>query len=292
MNKVIKKSSKKSKSVKSSKDDVVYRAIFDNILHGIISINEKGIIGSINPAAEKMFGYSASEVIGKNINRLMPEPYKSAHDGYLKKYVTTGKAQIIGIGTGRDVRGLRKGGATFPMDLAVSETTIGDERIFVGIVQDTTEKKAAEDKIAKQNNMLIDLSTPVLKVWDDVVLLPLIGSIDGDRATQIIENLLEAIVQNSAKVAVIDVTGVSMIDTYVAQHLMKTVAAAEMLGAKVLITGISPEVAQTLVKLGIDFSSIHACGPLREGIAKAMEMTQSSAGIVKSGAGSNRVVPQ
>lgn len=280
----------KSKSVNGSKDVIIYRAIFDNILHGVISINEKGIIGNVNPAVEKMFGYRSSEVTGKNINMLMPEPYKSAHDGYLKKYAKTGKAEIIGIG--REVRGLRKDETTFPMDLAVSEATVGNERIFIGIVQDITEKKAAQEKIIEQTNMLIDLSTPVLKVWDDVVLLPLIGSIDGDRATQIIENLLEAIVYNRAKVAVIDVTGVSMIDTYVAQHLMKTIAAAEMLGARVLITGISPEVAQTLVKLGIDFSTIHACGPLREGIARAMEMTQSSAIIVKSKTGGNQVISQ
>lgn len=280
----------KSKSVNGSKDVIIYRAIFDNILHGVISINEKGIIGNVNPAVEKMFGYRSSEVTGKSINMLMPEPYKSAHDGYLKKYAKTGKAEIIGIG--REVRGLRKDETTFPMDLAVSEATVGNERIFIGIVQDITEKKAAQEKIIEQTNMLIDLSTPVLKVWDDVVLLPLIGSIDGDRATQIIENLLEAIVYNRAKVAVIDVTGVSVIDTYVAQHLMKTIAAAEMLGARVLITGISPEVAQTLVKLGIDFSTIHACGPLREGIARAMEMTQSSAIIVKSKTGGNQVISQ
>ena len=290
MDKVIKKSSKKSKSITNNCDDAVYRAIFDNILHGVISINEKGIIGNINPSAEKIFGYNANEVVGKNINMLMPEPHKSAHDGYLKKYIKTGEAKIIGIG--REVRGLRKDETTFPMDLAVSATTIGDERVFVGIVQDITEKKAAEDKIVEQTRMLIDLSTPVLKVWDDVVLLPLIGSIDGDRATQIIENLLEAIVQNNAKVAVIDVTGVSIIDTYVAQHLMKTISAAEMLGARVLITGISPEVAQTLVKLGIDFSTIHACGPLREGIAKAMEMTQSSITIAKPKVNNNQVAPQ
>lgn len=274
MDKLAKRSTKKAGSTRGKEDDVVFRAIFDNILDGIISINENGIIGNINPASEKIFGYSASEVIGKNINMLMPEPYKSSHDDYLKNYQTTGQAKIIGIG--REVHGLRKDGSTFPMDLAVSATTIGDERIFVGIVRDITEKKAAEEKIAEQTRLLIDLSTPVLKVWDDVVLLPLIGSIDGDRATQIIENLLEAIVRNNAKVAVMDVTGVSIIDTYVAQHLMKTIAAAEMLGARVLITGISPEVAQTLVKLGIDFSSVHACGPLRAGIAEAMRLTQPS----------------
>ncbi len=286
-----KKPQQKKATTRSSGDnDKIIRAIFDNILDGIISIDRNGTMQNANPAVERIFGYKSGELAGNNVSMLMPEPYHSGHDNYLKSYLGTGEAKVIGIG--REVRGKRKDGSTFPMDLAVSETKIGKDRIFVGIIRDISEKKEAESKITEQTRLLVDLSTPVLKVWDHVVLLPLIGSIDSDRAVQIIENLLDAIVKTNARVAVIDVTGVSMIDTYVAQNLIKTVSAAEMLGATVLITGITPDVAQTLVKLGIDFSTIRACGPLRAGIAEAMRLTDSSFGRTSVSPASQRKAPQ
>ncbi|NQV55632.1 MAG: PAS domain S-box protein, partial [Rhodospirillales bacterium] len=195
-------------------------------------------------------------------------PYHSEHDQYLKNFLDTGEAKIIGIG--REIRGLRKDGTEFHAELAVSEMTVNGRRSFVGIIRDITERKDAEKIIAQQHNNLLELSTPVLKVWDQVVLLPLIGRIDEDRAAQIIENLLEAIVKTEARVAVIDVTGVPEIDTFFAGHLIKTVSAAKMLGAEVLVTGVSPAIAQTLIRLGADLSTITACGPLKEGIARAL----------------------
>jgi len=262
-------------AVKNGENSSTVRAlqesIIDHVLDGIITISERGIVATFNPGAEKIFGYEAKEVIGNNVKMLMGEPYKGEHDGYLSNFMETGEAKIIGIG--REVEGKRKDGSLISLDLAVTEMKVGKKRMFVGILKDITERREAEERIKEQHRLLLELSTPVLKVWDRVVLLPLIGTIDGERANQIIENLLLAIVKNEARVAVIDVTGVPTIDTYVAQHLMKTVSAAKMLGTTVLITGIIPDVAQTLVKLGVDFSDIRACGPLRNGIAEALAIT-------------------
>lgn len=119
-----------------------HRSIVDTAADGIITIDESGTIESFNSAASKLFDYSPDEVIGKNVNTLMPEPYHGAHDGYLANYLRTGKAQIIGIG--REVVGLRKDGTTFPLDLAVSEVPTEVGRIFTGIVRDLTETKKAE----------------------------------------------------------------------------------------------------------------------------------------------------
>jgi len=119
------------------------RALLEAAVDGIISIDERGLIQTINPAAERLFGYAAPEVIGQNVKVLMPAPYRGEHDGYLARYLATGEKKIIGIG--REVVGLRKDGTTFPMDLSVAEARLGDERIFVGIIRDISERKRAEE---------------------------------------------------------------------------------------------------------------------------------------------------
>jgi len=117
-------------------------SVLATVADGIVTISELGIVESFNFAAENIFGYKAKEVLGKNINMLMPEPYHSAHDGYLEHYMWTGEAHIIGIG--REVDGKRKDGSVFPMDLSVSEVQLGDERRFTGVVRDISERKQAE----------------------------------------------------------------------------------------------------------------------------------------------------
>ena len=119
------------------------RAILETAVEGIITIDERGIVESMNPAAEKIFGYSAAEVIGRNVSMLMPSPDRERHDGYIQNYVRTGQAKIIGIG--REVVGQRKDGTVFPMDLAVSEVKLANRRLFTGFVRDITERKRAEE---------------------------------------------------------------------------------------------------------------------------------------------------
>jgi PAS domain S-box-containing protein len=117
----------------------------NTLVDGIITIDEHGIVESINPAAEKIFGYAAVDIVGLNVNVLMPEPYKREHDGYLDHYLTTGQQRIIGIG--REVSGRRKDGTTFPMDLAVSELQVSGRRMFTGVVRDITERRQMERQI-------------------------------------------------------------------------------------------------------------------------------------------------
>jgi PAS domain S-box-containing protein len=118
------------------------RAILDNMVDGIITIDEIGTIASFNPAAERIFGYASGEVVGGNVRMLMPNPHRDAHDGYLRNYQATGVARIIGIG--REVEGQRKDGSLFPMDLAISEITREGQPMYVGMVRDITERKRVE----------------------------------------------------------------------------------------------------------------------------------------------------
>ncbi len=118
------------------------RAILETAVEGIITINERGLIESVNRAAERLFGYKERELIGKNVSVLMPSPHHERHDAYLKSYRKTGHAKIIGIG--REVSGRRKNGTLFPMDLAVSEVKLMGRRIFTGFIRDITQRKESE----------------------------------------------------------------------------------------------------------------------------------------------------
>lgn len=121
------------------------RAIWHTAVEAIITIDDRGRVESMNPAAEKIFGYAAAELIGKNVKVLMPSPYRENHDRYLDNYKRTGHAKIIGIG--REVVGQRKDGSTFPMDLAVSQVKLHNRMIFAGFVRDITDRKRLEKEI-------------------------------------------------------------------------------------------------------------------------------------------------
>ena len=122
--------------------DLLTRSVIDAAVDGIVIIDDQGVMQSFNPSAERIFGYTAGETIGKNVRMLMPEPDASQHDQYLRRYLQTDQARIIG--TGREVRGLRKDGTVFPMKLSVSELRVGNRRSFVGMVHDITRLKEVE----------------------------------------------------------------------------------------------------------------------------------------------------
>ena len=133
--------------------------------------------------------------------------------------------------------------------------------------------QSRESIISRQQQELMELSTPVVQLWDNVVALPLIGTLDSERTQVVMENLLEKVVETGASIAIIDITGVPTVDTLVAQHLLKTVAAARLMGADCIISGIRPQIAQTIVHLGINLADIITKATLADAFAIALQRT-------------------
>jgi rsbT co-antagonist protein RsbR len=133
--------------------------------------------------------------------------------------------------------------------------------------------KTRDEVIARQQEELLELSTPVVQLWDGIVALPLIGTLDSARTQVVMENLLQRIVDTGASIAIIDITGVPTVDTLVAQHLLKTVAAARLMGADCIISGIRPQIAQTIVHLGVELGSVTTKATLADALRVALERT-------------------
>ena len=128
-----------------------------------------------------------------------------------------------------------------------------------------------EELIARQQQELLELSTPVVKLWDGVLALPIIGTLDSARTQVVMENLLQTVVATNSKFAIIDITGVPTVDTLVAQHLLKTITAARLMGAECIISGVRPQIAQTIVHLGIDLSQVITKAKLSDAFALALQ---------------------
>ncbi len=142
----------------------------------------------------------------------------------------------------------------------------------MGLVMVENYIRSREEIIRQQRQDMLELSTPVIKVWDKILTLPIIGTLDSRRAQMMMESLLEKIVQTGSTIAILDITGVKTMDTLVANHLIKTVTAARLMGARCILTGVSPAIAQTMVQLGIDLTQITTRAQMSDGIKLAFEM--------------------
>lgn len=137
-------------------EEQILQTVYDTSLDAIIVIDEGGVMRSFNKIAEKLFNYSADEVLGRNVKLLMPPNFAEHHDGYLERYLRTGEKRIIGIG--RVVTGQKKDGSTFPTELAIGETRIGDQRLFAGFIRDLTERQQVEKRVHELQDELIHAS--------------------------------------------------------------------------------------------------------------------------------------
>ena len=141
-------------------------------------------------------------------------------------------------------------------EIAAEIMTANDLIDRLGLLTTEAFQKAREEIIIRQQQEMMELSTPVVKLWEGILALPLIGTLDSARTQVVMENLLQRIVETGSAIAIIDITGVPTVDTLVAQHLLKTVAATRLMGADCIISGIRPQIAQTIVHLGVDLTAV------------------------------------
>ena len=164
-----------------------------------------------------------------------------------------------------------KGGTEIPYELSAAPIERdGELKAIVGIARDISDRLENERRLQELASEIRDLSMPVVEIWDGVILTTVVGSLDTQKAERLTEDLLQQIVEAEAAVALIDITGVSALDTATAQHLIDTINAVNLLGANVVITGISPEIAQTLVQLGVELADIETQSSLMEGLRVAL----------------------
>jgi rsbT co-antagonist protein RsbR len=176
---------------------------------------------------------------------------------------------------------LNAGFANDPAALANASWIISSLLDKMGLYTIEVFQRARDQIIVRQQQELLELSTPVVKLWNGILALPLIGTLDSARTQVVMENILQKIVDTGAAIAIIDITGVPTVDTLVAQHLMKTIAAARLMGADCIISGIRPQIAQTIVHLGVNLEDVTTKASLADAFVVALERTGTS--IVKKG---------
>jgi len=171
-----------------------------------------------------------------------------------------------------DVLGVRGGDPQTLADYVAASSVVDQMGLF------TFERytKSREELIADQAEQLLELATPVVKLWEGVVAIPLVGTLDSARAQVVMERLLQMLVDTGSPYAIIDITGVPAVDTQVAQHILKTVVAARLMGAECIISGIRPQIAQTIVALGIEFGDIATKASLADALRHALRMIESN----------------
>ena len=171
---------------------------------------------------------------------------------------------------------LRKEIAAQPQQLG--DAIVATSKLFdeLGLLTIAIYQKAREQVILRQQQELLELSTPVVQLWQNVLALPLIGTLDSARTQVVMESLLQKIVDTGALIAIIDITGVPTVDTLVAQHLLKTIAAARLMGADCIISGIRPQIAQTIVHLGVNLEDVITKATLADAFVVALKRTGST----------------
>ena len=248
---------------------VDYHLMLDSLFDEVIQLDREGQVVSWNRGAERLKGYTAAEVIGRHVSMFYTDEDKRG--GLWERELTAARE------TGRfETEGWRvkKNGQRFWSGIVLTAMRDSDGNLlgYVKVARDQSERRAAEDLIRRQRDEILELSTPVIQVWDRVLALPIIGTLDSSRAARLTEGLLTSIAEQQAEIVILDISGVPTIDTQVAHHLLKTVQAARLMGATSILSDVRPETAQAMVHLGIEIGNLRSRNTLRDALQLALQL--------------------
>jgi len=243
--------------------------------YAILLLDKDGKVLTWNAGAERIKGWKANEIIGQHFSRFYaPEDIaKGKTETELKVTREEGRFEDEGWR-------VRKDGSRFWANVIMTALRDKNGELvgFGKVTRDLSASRAAQDKLKKQAQEIMEMATvPVVQVWEGIVLVPLIGMLDSQRTQQLMERLLQRVTETSSPFAVLDITGVPTIDTQTAQHLIETISAVRLLGAEVILTGVRPVIAQTLVHLGIDLSNVLTRTSLAAGLRLAISTLNENA---------------
>ena len=257
--------------------------LIDNIKdYAIILLSPEGQVTTWSPGAESIKGWSADEIIGQHVSRFYtPEDVEKG-----RPKVELETAERVGRFEDEGWR-VRKDGTRFWANVIVTalRDKEGNLRGFGKVTRDLSERRRVEETLKRQAQEIFEMAVvPVVQVWEGIVLVPLIGTLDSQRTQQLMERLLHRVTETGSPVAILDITGVPAIDTQTAQHLVEMISAVRLLGADVILTGVRPSIAQTLVHLGIDLSHVMTRASLSSGLRMALEVLDLKVGPAHPGA--------
>jgi len=240
----------------------------------VIRLDAQGVVQSWNPGAQTLKQYTADEVLGHHVSMF-----------YVEEDIRSGLAEremAAATRAGRyETEGwrVRKDGSRFWSSISLSpiRDDTGAVTGYVKVARDLSERREQEQLVQRQRDEILELSTPVIQVWDKVLVLPIIGTLDSARAARLTESLLERIAADQAEVVILDISGVPAIDTDVAQHLLKTVEAARLMGTTSILSGVRPETAQAIVHLGIELGKLRSRNSLQDALQLAIRLVGAGA---------------
>jgi PAS domain S-box-containing protein len=240
----------------------------------VIRLDPDGVVRSWSEGARRLKGYTANEAVGMHASAFYTA--QDAHAGTLERELET--AIRVGRVESEGWR-VRKDGSQFWCNMIMSPIRDSGGGLigFVRVGRDLTEQREQARLVQRQRDEILELSTPVIQVWDNVLVLPVIGTLDSVRAARLTEGLLDRISQIQAEVVILDISGVPAIDTDVAQHLLRTVEAARLMGTTSVLSGVRPETAQAIVHLGIDLGNLRSRNSLKDALQLALSLVGAAA---------------